>query len=102
MKWYLGSIFSRDGGHEIDAKRRIAAGNRVKGALAALMGRRNVSTSARMAVHNAVLIPTPLYGSETSLRMICGVCLADRIPKDTQNGRYLRSCHSENKEERVF
>ena len=64
MKWHLGSMFSRDGGHEIDAKRRIAAGNRVKGALAALMGRRNVSTAARLAVRNAVLVPTLLYAAK--------------------------------------
>ena len=34
-------------------ERRIAAGNKVNGALAALMRRRNVSTAARLAVHNA-------------------------------------------------
>ena len=69
------------------------------GALAALMSRRNVSTAARLAVHNAVLAPTLLYGSETIyyiyllkknerkmnavempyLRRICGVSLAGRI-----------------------
>ena len=51
---YLGSMFSRDGRYEMDVERRIAADNRVNGALAALM-----------AVHNAVLVPTLLYGSET-------------------------------------
>ena len=34
---YLGSMFSRDGRYEMDVERRIAAGNRVNGALAALM-----------------------------------------------------------------
>ena len=34
---YLESMFSGDGEYELDAKRRIAAGNRVTGALAALM-----------------------------------------------------------------
>ena len=93
---YFGSMFSRDGKYEMDVERRIAAGNRVNGALAALMRRRNVSTAARLAVHNAVLVPTLLYGSETwvlqknnerkrnavemrSLRRIYGVNLADRI-----------------------
>ena len=32
---------------------------------AVLVRRRNVSTAARLAVHNAVLVPTLLYGSET-------------------------------------
>ena len=40
---YLGSMFSRDGRYEMDAERRIAAGNWVNGALAALMRRQNVS-----------------------------------------------------------
>ena len=59
------------------------------------MSRRNVSTAARLAVHNAVLVPTLLYGSKTwvlqknarkmnpmemgSLCRICGVSLADQI-----------------------
>ena len=46
-------------------ERRIAAGNKVNGALAALMRRQNVSTAARLAVHNVVVVPTLLYGSET-------------------------------------
>ena len=58
-------MFSRDGTYELDTERRIATGNRVNGALPALMGRRNVSTTARLAVHNAVLVSTQLYGSET-------------------------------------
>ena len=62
---YLGSMFSRDGRYKMDVERRIAAGNKVNGALAALMRRRNISTAARLAVHNAVLVPTLLYGSET-------------------------------------
>ena len=62
---YLGSMLSRDGIYEMDAVRRIAAGNRVNGALAALMRRRNVTTAAGLAVRNAVLAPTLLYGSET-------------------------------------
>ena len=93
---YLGSMSSRDDRYEMDVERRIAAGNKVNGALAALMRRRNVSRAARLAVHNAVLVPTLLYGTETwvlqkknerkrnavemrSLRRICGVSLADRI-----------------------
>ena len=41
---YLGSMFSRDGRYEMDVERRIAAGNRVNGALAALMRRRPSKT----------------------------------------------------------
>ena len=56
-------MFSRDWIRDVE--RRITAGNKVNGALAALTRRQNVSTAARLAVHNALLIPTLLYGSET-------------------------------------
>ena len=85
---YLESLFSRDGRYEMDAERRIAVGNRVKGALAVEI----VSTAARC---NAGLAATLLYGSKTwllqkkneikintveigSLRTICGFSLSDR------------------------
>ena len=93
---YLGSMFSRDGRYEMDAERRSAAGSKVNGALAALIRRRYVSTAARLAVHNTVLVPTLVYGSETwvlqkknekkmnavemlALHKICGDSLADGI-----------------------
>ena len=60
-------MFSRDKRYEMDVERRIAAGNRVNGPLAALMRRRNLSTAARLAVNNAMLVPTPLYSSETRI-----------------------------------
>ena len=61
---YLGSMFSRNGRYKMNTERRTAAGNRVNGALAKLMRRRKVSTAASLAVHNAVLVPTLLYGSD--------------------------------------
>ena len=94
MRNILGNMFSRDGRYEMDVERRIAADNRVNGALAVLMRRRNISTAARLAVYNAMLVPTLLYGSETwvlqkknerkmnAVEMrsftICGVRLTDR------------------------
>ena len=87
-------------------ERRIAAGNRVTGALAALMRRRKVSTAACLAVHNAVLVLTLLYGSETwalqkknerkinaaEMRFclgICGFSLADRIRNEDIAERHV-------------
>ena len=61
---YLGSMFSRDGRYEMDVERRISADNKINVALAVLMRQRNVSTAARLAIHNAMLVPTVLYGSE--------------------------------------
>ena len=48
---YLGSMLSRDGRYDMDVGRRIAAGNKVNGALAALIRQRNFSTAARLALH---------------------------------------------------
>lgn len=42
-----------------------AAGNRLNGALAVLLRQQNVSVSTPLAVHNAILVPNFLYGSET-------------------------------------
>ena len=50
MKWYIWQVCSV----QMDVEKRIAASNRVNGALAALMRRRNVSTVVRLAVHNSV------------------------------------------------
>ena len=44
---------------------RIAAANTVNVTLAALMRRQNVSKAAHLTVHNAVSVPTLLYGGET-------------------------------------
>ena len=51
----------------MEAERRIDAGDRVNGPLAALMRRRNVSTTAHLvcAIQNAVFVPTLQYGGET-------------------------------------
>ena len=51
--------------NDIDVEMRSVVGNRVNRVLAALMRRRNVSIAARLAVHNAVLVLTLLYGRET-------------------------------------
>ena len=93
---YLGSMFARDGKCDTDVERRVTAGSKVNGALAGLLESQSITRKARLAVHNAVLVPTLLYGSEAwvcqkkheskvnavemrSLRKLCGVTLADQI-----------------------
>ena len=44
--------------YEIDQEKRIAIGNRINGAVAGLMKRRNVNIDAPLAVYNAALVPT--------------------------------------------
>ena len=48
----------------MDVERRVTAGIKVNGALAGLLKSQSITQKARLAVHNAVLVPTLLYGSE--------------------------------------
>jgi hypothetical protein len=50
---------------ESDIERRVNADNLVNGALHAFMGSRVVSQKAQLAVHNGVLLPTLMHGSES-------------------------------------
>ena len=62
MKWYIWEVCSVEMEDTRGMwKKRIAAGNSVNGALAVLTRRRNVRPAARLALHNAVLVPTLLY-----------------------------------------
>ena len=87
-------MFSRDGRYKMVVERRITAGNRVNGALAALMRRRNVSTNCtQCSGTNAVCYTIVKRGywlqkkneikwhsvENPSLRKICEVNSADRI-----------------------
>ena len=93
---YLGCAFSRDGRYTADIERRATFGNSVNGALGKFLSSKTVSKRAQLAIHNAVLVPTLTYGSESwvwksahesrinavemrALRKICGVTLADRV-----------------------
>ena len=93
---YLGSMFTRDGKIDADVERRVNAGNNVNGAIHAVVTNQSMSEKARLAVHNGVLVPTLMYGSECwvwqtrhesrinavemrSLRSMGGVTLNDRV-----------------------
>ena len=93
---YLGSLFSRDGRCDKEMERRKIAGSRVSGALRPLVRSKNVSLQAKKLMHNAILLPSITYGSETwtwlkkdessinavemrSLRRMCGKKLTDRV-----------------------
>ncbi|GBP54495.1 Outer dense fiber protein 3-like protein 2 [Eumeta japonica] len=60
----LESLFINDGKYDRDIERRVNAGNKMNGALLAIMNSKSVSRRARLATHNGVLIPTLMYSSE--------------------------------------
>jgi len=93
---YLGSMFTRDGKTDRDIERRVNAGNSINGGLNAVGTNKKLSNEAKLAVHNGVLIPTLMYGSEAwnwqrkdesrlnavemrSLRRMCGKTMYDRV-----------------------
>ena len=99
MSLYILDAFSRDGRYTADVERRVNAENSVNAALGKFLGSKCLSQKAQLPIHNAVLISTLMYGSESwvwqrehesrinavemrSLRKICGVTLADRVPND--------------------
>ncbi|GBP64728.1 hypothetical protein EVAR_56760_1 [Eumeta japonica] len=61
---YLGSLFTNNGKHDREIERKVNAGNKVNGALLAIMNSKSFSRQVRLAIHNGILIPTPMYGSE--------------------------------------
>ncbi|GBP52205.1 hypothetical protein EVAR_87590_1 [Eumeta japonica] len=87
---YLGSLFTNDGKHDRNIKRRVNAGNKMNGALLAIMNSKSILLQARLTNHNGVLILTLMSGIEScvwwkknesginavemrSLRNMCGV-----------------------------
>ncbi|GBP33005.1 hypothetical protein EVAR_82843_1 [Eumeta japonica] len=62
---YLGSLFANNGIHDRDIEKRVHVASIVIGALLGIMNSKSISRQARLAIHNGVLIPTPMYGSET-------------------------------------
>ncbi|XP_026317751.1 uncharacterized protein LOC113228612 [Hyposmocoma kahamanoa] len=62
---YLGSVFTRDGKFDEDIERRVRKGNAVNGAISGVMGSNILSQKAYMSIHNALLVPTLTFGSES-------------------------------------
>ncbi|GBP71599.1 hypothetical protein EVAR_10812_1 [Eumeta japonica] len=60
---HLGSLFTNDSKHDSDIERRVNAGNKVNGALLAIMNSKSVSRQAHLVIHNGVLTLTLIYGS---------------------------------------
>ncbi|MFA0954709.1 RNA-directed DNA polymerase, partial [Klebsiella pneumoniae] len=72
---YLGRMFDESGSLGGEIGRRVQAGRRVVGSMAGLAKSEVLSTQAKLAVYNSVLVPTVLYGSES------WVCLAEHTSK---------------------
>jgi Reverse transcriptase (RNA-dependent DNA polymerase)/Endonuclease-reverse transcriptase len=96
---YLGRMFQENGSLDGEINRRVQAGRRVVGAMAGLARSEVLSTKAKLAVYNSVLVPTMLYGSESwvcqekhrskvnavgmsFLRSMCGKTRMDKVRND--------------------
>ena len=58
LRVYLGS----DGRMEAESKYRLTAGRMVSGALKNIWYKREVSTEAKMGMHNGAVVPSVMYG----------------------------------------
>ena len=93
---YLGSVFEKRGGCENDVNQRVIQGKKVGGIVRNLVKRNGLSVECARTIHEVVLVPTLLYGSETvylkerdisriravemdCLRSIVGVRRMDRV-----------------------
>ncbi|GBP24043.1 hypothetical protein EVAR_10144_1 [Eumeta japonica] len=64
-EYELQKLSTSDGRHGGDIDRRVIAGNIVNGTLLAIMNSKSGSRQARFVIHNGVLIPMLMYGSES-------------------------------------
>ncbi|GBP85659.1 hypothetical protein EVAR_60003_1 [Eumeta japonica] len=62
---YLSSLFTNDGKQDRDIERRVNVGNKVNGALFAIINSKSVLRQTRLAIHNGILIPALMYGIES-------------------------------------
>ena len=103
---YLGSLFTRDGRCDGEIERRKLAGDRINGVLRPVIANKNISMVAKSTVHQAIVVPTIMYGSETwtwlkkdesginavemrSLRRMCGKRIIDRV----RNKQIRKECN---------
>ncbi|GBP33048.1 hypothetical protein EVAR_18526_1 [Eumeta japonica] len=102
---YLGRLFRNNGKHDRDIERKVNTGNKLNGALLAIMNGKSVSRQARLAILNGVLIPNLIYSSESrvwqkknesrtnvekmrSMRSICRVSRIDRCRNSNVRERH--------------
>ncbi|GBP42541.1 hypothetical protein EVAR_81991_1 [Eumeta japonica] len=86
-------------------KGRLNTGNKTNGIMLAILNSKSASRQAHLAIHNGVLIPTLMYGSENwvyqkkngskinavemlSLRNMCEVCLNGRCRNSDVEKQY--------------
>ncbi|GBP72245.1 hypothetical protein EVAR_58011_1 [Eumeta japonica] len=102
---YLGSLFVNDAKRDGDIERRVNAGNKMNGALLAIMNSKSFLQQARLFIHNGFLILKLLYGGESwvgqkqnesrvnvvvmqSLRNTCEVSMKDKC----RNSNVRKQC----------
>eukprot|EP00966_Prymnesium_polylepis_P132592 3065255-Prymnesium_polylepis.1 len=62
---YLGDVVSRGGGDEAAVDARIESGSKAFGALRGCIFSSAITTDAKQAVYQAIVLSISLYGSET-------------------------------------
>ncbi len=61
---YLGSVMSKDESLDDEVRERVQQGRRVVGTLKAVTRNRATNIEVKKTLHDSVVIPTLMYGSE--------------------------------------
>ena len=102
---YLGRMYQENGSIDGEINRRVAAGRKVVGSMAGLAKSGALSSKAKLAIYDSVLVPTLLYCSESwvcqskhmskvnavgmsFLRNMCGKTRLDKV----ENKWVMRKC----------
>ena len=108
---YLGSVLDESSADEVECSRKVASGRRVAGANRFLVNARSLQLECARVLQEALLVPIPIYGSETMLwkekersriwavqmdnfRRLLGIRRMDRVP----NARIREFCRGKRKD----
>ena len=58
---------NESGTYRVECSRKVATGRRVAGAIKALVNARELQLEFARVLHETLLVPVPMYGSETML-----------------------------------
>ena len=64
---YLGCVLDESGTYEAQCSSKVASGRRVAGAIRSLVNTRSLQLECARVLHESLLVPVLMYGSETMI-----------------------------------
>ena len=69
---YLGCVLDKSGTDEAECSRKVVSGRRVAGAIRSLVNARSLQLQCARVLHESLLMPALMYGSETEVCWVSG------------------------------